>query len=447
LVIAYASWISAAFHLKVIRVFLDSQAQQSQHQPYSVAANQTLTEQEADTLRLPLETAAGQLPKDKQAGALVAKLKSHFQVSYHQIPRARYTEALSLMTRHVADLAAGQSQGVLDITDDSQMQAARSVALEYFDKAREAVKAGQRLPEVDSLGAVLQGVLARALEQSRFLVSFGEGRMHVSLALSDAFLVSKRELPRWIETGDLVLRNEKLLGLAQACRDCTGAAPHACKAGSRLKAALTAAVMQARPASGYARRWLSVSALCHISKRSLAVLEYGSKGRGVVKDGGWGMVSEAAGGLKALLAQPARSSAQAVDFSAKKMLALSCFMDGLLVSGVDLVLGSARGLLRLGAFLRVLLLKGGHPALHAPSLGVLGGGKSDEGREGAGDDWSRHHGSQRQCHHMARTIGFMAALLPPAVIRAASPPATRQERTSAGYGAQQKRQRLIRAAA
>jgi len=130
----------------------------------------------------------------------------------------------------------------------------------------------------------------------------------------------------------------------------------------------------------------SVSALCHVSKRSLAVLEYGSKGSGVVKDGGRGMLGQVPGGLKALLAQPARSSAQAVDFSAKKMLALACFMDGLLVSGVNLVLGRARGLLRLGAFLRVLLLKGGHPALHAPVLRLPARSKGNSGKKGGDED-------------------------------------------------------------
>lgn len=49
LLIAYAAWISAGFHLKVIRVFLSVAAPQSA--PYSVQPGQTLSEEQAATLR------------------------------------------------------------------------------------------------------------------------------------------------------------------------------------------------------------------------------------------------------------------------------------------------------------------------------------------------------------------------------------------------------------
>jgi len=109
LVIAYASWINAAFHLKVIRVFLDTQT--PQRTPYSVSPKQALTADEADTLRLMLQTGVQNLPKEKQGPAMIAgwsKLKSHFKTGYRNIPRAQYPEALNIIARHVAELGSAQ---------------------------------------------------------------------------------------------------------------------------------------------------------------------------------------------------------------------------------------------------------------------------------------------------------------------------------------------------
>lgn len=103
LVIAYAAWISAAFHLKVIRVFLSVAAPQSA--PYSVQPGQTLSEEQAATLRNMLHDGVKKLPKAEQGNAMVigwSKLKAHFNVGYRQIPAAEFHEALSIVARHLA---------------------------------------------------------------------------------------------------------------------------------------------------------------------------------------------------------------------------------------------------------------------------------------------------------------------------------------------------------
>ncbi len=103
LVIAYAAWISAAFHLKVIRVFLSVAAPQSA--PYIVQPGQTLSEEQAATLRNMLHDGVKKLPKAEQGNAMVigwSKLKAHFNVGYRQIPAAEFHEALSIVARHLA---------------------------------------------------------------------------------------------------------------------------------------------------------------------------------------------------------------------------------------------------------------------------------------------------------------------------------------------------------
>lgn len=73
---------------------------------YSVGPNDVLTGEEAEALRLMLTTAVDRLPKHRRAAAMVkgwSKLKAHFHVSYRQIPRSEFTEALSVLARHTAD--------------------------------------------------------------------------------------------------------------------------------------------------------------------------------------------------------------------------------------------------------------------------------------------------------------------------------------------------------
>lgn len=54
---------------------------------------------------------------------------------------------------------------------------------------------------------------------------------------------------------------------------------------------------------------MAVSLLCQLSIRGAAVLEYGSKGSGVLKDGSGGSCGESAGGFGGLVPQAVRNSA------------------------------------------------------------------------------------------------------------------------------------------
>ncbi|WP_368921339.1 Rha family transcriptional regulator [Comamonas aquatica] len=73
--------------------------------PYTVQPGDQLTEAQQQALRSMLETNVKRLPHAKQAGAMVqgwSKLKAHFGVPYRQIPASEFTEALSIVARHVS---------------------------------------------------------------------------------------------------------------------------------------------------------------------------------------------------------------------------------------------------------------------------------------------------------------------------------------------------------
>lgn len=79
--------------------------------PYSSNPTDTLTLAQCDQLRDMMRTAAdGMLSQD--AGKFMvsgwSKLKAHFGVAYRQIPQYKFSDALAIISRHVADHAAKQ---------------------------------------------------------------------------------------------------------------------------------------------------------------------------------------------------------------------------------------------------------------------------------------------------------------------------------------------------
>lgn len=77
-----------------------------ERQEFAVNPGDLLTRDEAETLRLMLKTAADRVPKAKQGALMMkgwSKLKSHFGVSYREIPRHEFSEAVSIIARHTAE--------------------------------------------------------------------------------------------------------------------------------------------------------------------------------------------------------------------------------------------------------------------------------------------------------------------------------------------------------
>lgn len=78
---------------------------------YKQQPGDKLSAEQQQALRQLLEENVKRLPHAEQAGAMIkgwSKLKAHFQVGYRDIPAERYTEAVSLITRHVVELSQPQ---------------------------------------------------------------------------------------------------------------------------------------------------------------------------------------------------------------------------------------------------------------------------------------------------------------------------------------------------
>lgn len=91
--------------------------------PYSIHPGQTLSEDQAQTLRSMLDEFVKTLPKEKQGGFMVkgwAKLKAHFGVGYRDIPADKFTDAVSIIARHIVEFSApalpAPAQAELDLS-------------------------------------------------------------------------------------------------------------------------------------------------------------------------------------------------------------------------------------------------------------------------------------------------------------------------------------------
>lgn len=214
LVYAYAMWISAAFCLTVIRAF---DAMYSPQAAYHVARNQTLSAEQADELRSLITTHAETLPKENRAAFIIqawSKLRAHFGVSYRQIPAHLFSEALSIIGRHMAATLPAPNLSALPA---EALAAARKLALDYFD----AIQAGKKNPRVGEIPEeVLTGIVANMLMNNRWLVSFDpfSGRMNTLRIDPSAFMVTAEQLPGFIRE-PLNIPAKTLFDIQAACHE------------------------------------------------------------------------------------------------------------------------------------------------------------------------------------------------------------------------------------
>ena len=215
LVIAYAAWISAAFHLKVIRVFLAVAAPQPT--PYTVQPSDTLNEPQQIALRAMLESNVKCLPHAKQAGAMIkdwSKLKAHFGVPYRQIPAGEFEEALSIVARHVSEW---------ELVDEAPQPASTPQPIADTVRTKAAFDAATRAAaEVQSavFNAVLEG--SEEWKFDRYLLTFiasgSKGTpAYVQQMERGAFVTTWPRLVKDVATGECLSSSAELLDMATAC--------------------------------------------------------------------------------------------------------------------------------------------------------------------------------------------------------------------------------------
>lgn len=181
--------------------------------PYAVQPSDTLTEAQQIALRALLESNVKRLPHDKQAGAMVkgwSKLKAHFGVPYRQIPASEFTEAISIVARHVAEWELVED--AQPATAEPSMDRTRAA----FDAAAQAAAAVQT--------AVFNAVLSGNDEWKfdRWLLAFIDDSTKGSPAYirqmePGAFVATWPRLVKDVATGECMCSSAELIEMAAAC--------------------------------------------------------------------------------------------------------------------------------------------------------------------------------------------------------------------------------------
>lgn len=189
---------------------------------FHVGPTDTLTKDEQDTLRGLIESAAKRLSSDtKEQGQFIlkawSKLKSHFGVTYREIPRQEFTSALSIVTRHEAEFTPitpiPNREPSFDPLNHDAMRHAKEAAQQYFNDFRAGRQAGLDIPP-----EVLAGIVTEALQRNRMVVTFSqEGNLNARVIAHDKWIFSTAEFIKGIENGDVRMTSEQYARTASAC--------------------------------------------------------------------------------------------------------------------------------------------------------------------------------------------------------------------------------------
>ncbi len=190
---------------------------------YSVHPDQTLSAEQAQTLRELLESHVKKLPKEKQGGAMVkgwSKLKAHFKTDYRHIPASEFHEAVSIIARHTAEFAEWE------VVDEEPKTEA--VSLDRLDTALAMAGEVAAVAHRHVMRAVLAGEDA-SWDSSRWVFMFnlmdprfsrGNGFVKNGWAkriAHDVIVESPQELAESIRLKQYSLKDHDLAAIASAC--------------------------------------------------------------------------------------------------------------------------------------------------------------------------------------------------------------------------------------
>lgn len=220
---------------------------------YSVNPDQTLSAEQAETLRLLLTENVKKLPKEKQGGAMVkgwSKLKAHFKTDYRHIPAGEFHEAVNILARHVSEWElvddAPKAGTVQEIVADwvKKIEEPNGYPAVLFEPIVQAVqrKIGRNQPEqadavrtkaafdaASQASAAVQSAVFNAVlsgneewKYSRWVLAFIDDSAKGSPAYvrqmnRGDFVTNWPRLVRDVATGECMCSSKELLDMAYAC--------------------------------------------------------------------------------------------------------------------------------------------------------------------------------------------------------------------------------------
>lgn len=149
--------------------------------PYTVNPGDTLTAEQADQLRDMLRAAVEGMPSQEAGKFMVkgwSKLKAHFGVGYRQIPCAQFTDALNIVSRHIAERVAelprndGTRHRFLFTMDGNDLRVQPIGQFEHVFNNEDIVQyvvdgIGKHLADIDFVAALSQACAARFKAEAR----------------------------------------------------------------------------------------------------------------------------------------------------------------------------------------------------------------------------------------------------------------------------------------
>ena len=226
LVYAYAMWISAKFHIAVIRAYDALVTGQIQYGLKQLPEPKTkkalpggLSLEQQDVIKALVKERIEHLPKNKQGGAAIkcwSAIKTKFGKGYKEVEPENFTAVVSLIGRvAIEGELLNRDQDRLLIDSDYRAKA-RKHFNQHLDECHEAVRAAgatpPKLPLLDD--KVVDGLVASSLLLHRWLASFDPDTMKMRLTSipADALVLNEPEFIRYLtrERGYVVVKKSEV---------------------------------------------------------------------------------------------------------------------------------------------------------------------------------------------------------------------------------------------
>lgn len=171
LVIAYAAWISPAFHLKVIRVFLAEAGR-------TLQVPDTITKAQQGELSALITE---RFPSGKDRPYAWSRFNNHFRLaSYKDLPANRFEEAceyIKTMPEPVPALPEHETHSHINLFDPDEFMRVREIAGKYLEDVAEKARGGNVTPSLEIPDEVLAGIVAMQMWKNNFTLGFNhEGK-------------------------------------------------------------------------------------------------------------------------------------------------------------------------------------------------------------------------------------------------------------------------------